>query len=340
MKLARRDAAGYFAKPDVTKAGLLMYGADAMRIALKRQQLISTLIGPNGDDEMRLTRIPASELRKNPAALLDGVKAVGFFPGMRVVFVEDASDAFAKTVATALQEWKTGDAQIIVTAGSLNARSALRKAFESHPNTLAVGIYDDPPSRQEIEQSLADHSLRNIDDDAMLEIVSLSRILDPGDFRQTLEKLSLFKFDDAGPVSMDDVVACAPLSTQAALDDILNCVAEAKETEIGPILRKLVGQGTQPVGLCIGATRHFRILQAAMADPAGPSAGLSRARPPVFGPRRDRMARQAQNWGGNKLELALQILTETDLTLRSSTKAPQMAVMERSLIRLAMLGKR
>jgi len=34
------------------------------------------------------------------------------------------------------------------------------------------------------------------------------------------------------------------------------------------------------------------------------------------------------------------MLIETDLTLRSSSRAPQMAVMERTLIRLAMLSRR
>ena len=52
------------------------------------------------------------------------------------------------------------------------------------------------------------------------------------------------------------------------------------------------------------------------------------------------MSRQAQKWGVRKLEVALQMLTETDLTLRSASRAPQMAVIERTLIRLAMLGKR
>ncbi|MGR3291919.1 MAG: DNA polymerase III subunit delta, partial [Paracoccaceae bacterium] len=233
-----------------------------------------------------------------------------------------------------------GDAQIIITAGSLNARSALRKLFETHNNSYAVGIYNDPPSRSEIDAELAKLNLKNFEPDAMQEIVGDARVLDPGDFRQMLEKLSLYKIDDASPISPADVLACAPATTEAALDDILNCVADARETEIGPIIRKLAGQGVQPVGICIATTRHFRILHAAVSAPGGVSAGMASMRPPVFGPRRDRMTRQAQNWGMRKLETALQMLTETDLGLRSASKAPPMATMERTLIRLAMLGKR
>ncbi len=340
MKLSPRDAGGYFARPDPKKTGLLIYGADAMRVALKRQQVIAALVGPKGDEEMRLTRIPASDLRKDHAALNDAIKSQSFFPGQRVAFVEGAGDGLAKIIGAALTDWQTGDAQVIVTAGSLNARSALRKLFESHPNAYATGIYDDPPSRAEIEAELANKGLANIGSDAMEEINSLSRQLDPGDFRQTLEKLSLYKLDDPEPVSIQDVHDCAPATTDAALDDVLNSVAEARQADIGPIMRRLAAQGLQPVGLCIGITRHFRILHAAASAPGGPAAGMSSMRPPVFGPRRDRMIRQAQSWGVHRLETALQMLTDADLSLRSTAKAPQMASIERTMIRLAMLGKR
>ena len=59
----------------------------------------------------------------------------------------------------------------------------------------------------------------------------------------------------------------------------------------------------------------------------------------AFGPRKDAMQRQASNWGMHKLEDALGLLIETDLTLRSSSRAPAMAVMERALIRLAMMKR-
>ncbi|HEX9859339.1 MAG TPA: DNA polymerase III subunit delta, partial [Paracoccaceae bacterium] len=64
-----------------------------------------------------------------------------------------------------------------------------------------------------------------------------------------------------------------------------------------------------------------------------------RMRPPVFGPRRDRLLSQVQGWGLHRLEDALSLLVETDLTLRSSSRAPAMAVMERALIRLAMMRR-
>ena len=341
MKLSPRDAPRYFGRPEADRTGVLIYGPDAMRVALKRQQVIAALVGPQGEEEMRLTRIPASDLRKDPARLQDAIKAQGFFPGPRVAFVEDANDIAAPVITDALAEWQPGDAQIIVTAGQLRATSKLRKLFETHKNAYAAAIYDEPPSRAEIEADLAKSGLSQISPEAMTDLTSLSRSLDPGDFRQTIEKLALYKLGDETPLNSDDVIACAPSSTEADLDDVLNIVAEARLGEIGPVMRRLKAQGVQPVGLCIGATRHFRTLYAASADPGGAAQGIARVRPPVFGPRRDRMLKQAQGWGAPRLEQALTLLTDTDLQLRSAGQhAPAMELVERTLIRLAKLAAR
>ena len=340
MKLSTRDAAAYFRKPDPAGAGILIYGADAMRVAVKRQDVIKALVGPDGEEEMRLTRIAGAELRKDPALLGDAIKAQGFFPGPRVAFVEDATDAVAKAIAPALADWVPGDAQIIVTAGQLAARSSLRKMFESHPSAYAAGIFDDPPSRDEIEATLKDAGLAAVGRDAMDALLALSREMAPGDFRQTIEKLGLYKLGDASDVTPEDIDACAPVSNEAGLDDVLNIVADLKSAEIGPVLSRLYAQGTQPVALCIAAMRHFRQLHTVASDPGGASAGIGRLKPPVFGPRRDRMVRQASQWGRVNLEAAMGAITEADLMLRSANTAPERALVERMFIRLAMLGRR
>ncbi|MEO1536850.1 MAG: DNA polymerase III subunit delta [Pseudomonadota bacterium] len=340
MKLSAREAPGYFSKPDSTATGLLIYGADAMRVALRRQEVIKALIGEAGEDEMRLSRIAAGDLRKDPALLLDAIKAQGFFPGPRVAFVEDAGDGLSATIGTALAEWQDGDAQIIVTAGQLAAKSKLRKLFEDHRSAYATGIYDDPPSRDEIEATLHTAGLANVSLDAMAALTELARTLSPGDFRQTLEKIALYKLNDPAPLTPEDVALSAPASIEAGIDDALNIAAEGKAHELGPVLRRLEAQGVGPVGLCIGATRHFKILHTVASDPGGAGAGIGRLRPPVFGPRRDRIQRQASAWGMHKLERALSLLLDTDLTLRSAAEVPQMAVMERALLRLAWMGRR
>ena len=334
MILKGAEAARYCAKPDPGRMGLLIFGADAMRVALKRQEAIAALVGPEGEAEMRLTRMSGGDLRKDGSLLLDAIKAVGFFPGPRVAFVEEATDGLAETIAVALSEWKPGDAVIVVTAGNLTGKSALKTLFEKHPSAVSIGLYDDPPSREEIEDALKKAGLRDIDREAMNDLNTLARALDPGDFRQTLEKIALYKYGDASPLTPADVAAMAPATIEAEVDDLIDAVAEARSKAIGPLFRRLEGQGVQPVTICIGALRHFRILHAAATDPQGPGVGIQKAR--VNFKQKDAMGRQAGQWGVRALETAVAILLETDLTLRSASKAPGMALMERALIRIAM----
>lgn len=330
MKLGRRDGAGIIAKPPTDKLGLLLYGSDSMRVALKRQEYLKALLGPAADEEMRLTRIPAADLRREPALLMDAIKAVGFFPGPRAAFVEGANELVAAIIIDTLKDWQTGDAQIVVTAGDLKKTSKLLKAFEGHRDAYAWGIFDDPPDRAEIERLLKEAKLR-AEGPAMGALEELARSLDPGDFRQTLEKLSLYKLSEPDTsVSLEDIAACAPASIEAAFDDIINIVAELKSAQIGPLMRRLQSQGVNAVTLSIMAMRHFRTLHRAACNPGAP----------IYGVRdRDRLQRQSRDWGMHKLETALGILTDTDLQLRSAGQtAPAMAIIERTFIRLAMFG--
>lgn len=341
MKLNGRDISAIVAQPDSRTSAILFYGADAMRVALKREEFLKNLLGPNADQEMRLARFGANELKKEPAILQDALKAQGFFPGQRAVFIEDAADAVSKIVLDGIEAWEMGDATIVVTAGQLKPSSSLRKGFEAHPTAKCAPIYDNPPTRAEIESDLKNAGLQHIATEAMDALNALARDLEPGDFRQTLEKIALYKFQDDTPLNVAEIDACAPASAEAELDDILNIVASGRTDQIGPVMKRLKDQGMQPVTLTIGAARHFKTLFSAASDPGGAASGVGKLRPPVFGPRRDMIVRQAQHWGGRKLQDALSILTDLDLQLRSAgQRAPAMALVERSLIRLAMMARR
>lgn len=339
MKLSARDAAAWIARPDPARAATLLHGADAMRVAIKRQDLIRALIGPDGDAEMRLTRMPASELKGDPAALSDAMRASGFFPGQRCVLVEDATNAQGAAILTALKDWQPGDAHVVVTAGALPPASPLRKGIEAAKSAVAIGVYDDPMDRAAIGAAVGHAGLHDVPGDAMAELTALAQRIDPGDLRQLLEKIALYKLGDPAPLGTGDIAACAPASTMAALDDVVGIVADARADRIAPVLQRLAAQGVTPVSLCIALLRHFRALHAAASDAGGAGSGIGRLRPPVYGPRRDAMLRQAQDWGALRLERAVRVLIDTDLTLRSASRAPQMAVMERTMIRLAMMAR-
>ena len=340
MKLTGRDASAFLRKPDPDRAGILLFGADPVRVSDARVAVVRGLVGPEAEAEMRLARLSGADLRKDPARLDDAVKAQGFFPGPRAVVIDETTDGLAPLMAAALEDWRPGDAQIVATAGQLTAKSALRKAFEGHRAAVAIGLYDDPPGAEDIQAMLAAAGLRGAPREVVDAVTALATGLSPADLRQTVDKLGLMVADDPAGVQVADVEVCAPLAAEVGTDDLLEAVATGRTDRIAGVLGELYAQGTLPTTLCIAAMRHFRQLHTIASDPGGPGQGIGRLRPPVFGPRRDRLLRQASDWGRPRLEQALGVLTETDLGLRSSSKAPATAVMERCLIRLSMMARR
>ena len=78
-----------------------------------------------------------------------------------------------------------------------------------------------------------------------------------------------------------------------------------------------------------------------ISNPGGVNAGAAALRPPIYGPRKDALIKHTQKWGQEKIKMAIKILTATDLQLRSANQqAPQMALVERLFIRLAILLKK
>jgi DNA polymerase III subunit delta len=340
VKISGAEAASRLAdKPGAELSAVLLYGPDPMLVSVTRQEVVAKLVGPSGEAEMRLERVQVGELRRDGAVLGDTVRAQGFFPGRRVVLLESASDGVADSVLRVLADRQPGDAILVVTAGQLPARSSLRKAFEAHRSAYAVALYPDPPSRGEIEARLGREGIR-ADAEAVDSLVALATEQDPGAFSRTLEALALFMHGSSAPASAADVAAVAPDVGEGDVDVLINCAAEGNAAAIGLHLKRLAASGTPPTSLAIAASRHFRALHAAASAVDGVEAGLSRLRPPVFGPRRSRMAAQARRLGQPATEKALMLLTEADLALRSSRPVPGLALVERVLIRIAMLAGR
>lgn len=334
MKLAGAAAQRAIARPDPACPALLIYGADAMRVALKRAEATVAIAGKDAGDEMRLTRISAADLRKDPAALGDAIKAMGFFPGPRVVVLEDAGDGNTEAVAAALADWTPADARLVVTAGSLAKSSSLRKLVEAHKAAAAIGVYDDPPDRAEIERMVASAGLSRIEPAAMADLSALAGALDPGDFRQTVEKLALYALDQSGPVTSSDVAAIAPAMVEAEVEAVIDAAAEGRAGDLCLLLRR-IGARTDLGRVAQLANEHFRKLLALKSDPGGTDAAIARTRPPVFGPRRDRLVRQTRASDAAALVAAVEALTDVELTLRSASKVPDLALVERALVRIA-----
>ena len=337
MKLTSKDINSFFEAPPKGAAGILIYGNDHVRVTDKKQKLIYSLLGPKADEEMRLARISRENLKKTPEQAIDLCKAQGFFPGQRALLIEEANETIADIIIKVFDVWKDGDATLIVTASSLKPTSRLRKFFEQQKNTFSAPVYDNPMTRAEIEKMISDAGLENETQDSLNHLYQIALQLEPGDLKQMIEKLALYKLNDETSLTHQDIRNCIPISNEAKIEDVLSIVLSGNHSKISQKINRLRSQGVLPVTLVIAMTRHFKVLFSIATNPKGASAGASAVKPPLFGPHKEKLINQAKKWGPEKIKGAIKIIPATDLQLRSQNqKAPQMALVERLFIRLAM----
>ena len=162
---------------------------------------------------------------------------------------------------------------------------------------MAIGVYDDPPGRDEIEAALAGAGLGRADREAFAAVEALAQALDPGDFAQFVAKLGLYKRGDPAPLARSRRRGLRAAGGRGrARRAGRRSPPTATTGRLAAAIRRL---GGSPTSLTIAAGRHFRTLYAAALASEGVEAGLARARPPVFGPKRARMAAQARAYGSS-----------------------------------------
>ena len=334
MKIAGKNAIKYILDPTPVP-GLLLHGAPKDKIRYQYNQIKLKLVGNNAESEMRLTEIPAAELRKNKSLALDAIKALGFFPGPRLVLIENCSDGLTTLIEETILNRNEDDAFLIVTANVLSARSKLRKLFENNNNLISIGIYPEPPTIDELNLAIKKSGINTIDNNK--DLIQLGQSMGLADFESVLEKISLYKMQDSSPVSADDILECSGYSLDIELNEIIDEICSGNTHQLGSKLKKLIAKGESPTSICIGTVKHFRNLHTLASNPVNMETSLSKIWPPVFGTKRNKLMSDSKKWGLRRIERAIQILLETDLRLRSSNLEPKNALVERALIRICMM---
>lgn len=294
---------------------------------MRRRDLVAALLGDNADP-LRLTRLEASAVRRDPAALDDALRSRGFFAGRGVVSLEGATDALAPALGEILAGADRQDAFLVVSAGALSPRSELRRLFGTARHLIALEVRTEAPSANEIEARLAELGLRcGLEQEARHLLAALGHALDRASFDRLLECVAIFSLDAPAPLRAEDVRLLSPAGLEAEIDAFVDAVAAGRPEQVGPTLRRVVDAGASAVTLLLGLQRHFRSMMTAA------SGGR------VWGPRRDIVAAQARAWRTGRLEQAARMLYETDARVRSAERAPALALVERCALRLALMAE-
>lgn len=335
MKLRADEVMGFCNRPPGGVCGALFFGADDSLVRAAGARLADALAaGTQGT--LETTRLEGAAVRRDPAALHTALRSQGFFAARTLVTVENATDAALPAIAGALEDLTPEDGFLCVLAGELNTRSKLRAHFEKARNAAAGGLYPKPLTPQDLRARLEQAGLKaGIEPGALERAATLLAEQPHGVVAQSVEKIAVYGLDRDTPVTDAEIVALVEASDIRDLDMLVQAIGHRRADDAAALVRKATGRGTGAVQICLALQRHMRRLHeiAASGDPEGAIAAL---RPPVFGPRKNDLLRQARGWPLARAEAGLRQLSELDATLRDAGSRPDVALLERAVVRLAL----
>lgn len=331
MKVGAEAVARFCRAPDLALLGALLHGADEGSVAERRRELIAAILGLEADP-LRLTRLDAAAVRRDPAALDAALRSRGFFAERGVVLVENATEVLAGALGQVLADLDIADAFLIVTAGGLPGRSAVRRMFEDSKRLISLPVVPATLTAEEIEVRLGELGLRaGLEDAARRHLAALAGALDRACFDRVLESVAIYSLGADRPLRADEVALLGPGGLDAEIDAFVDAVASGHAESVGPTFRRVVAAGASAVTLLLGLQRHFR--QLIVAEGAS-------GRAPLWGARREIVLIQLRRWRRDRLEMAARMLFETDARVRSAERVPALALVERCALRLAMMAER
>lgn len=317
---------------------MLLYGPDPTLVAERREALVRSLLGAP-DDPFRLVRLGADTVRKDPASLSDECNAMSFGGGDRVIVLTGVTDTLTPTIKDAVLAM-AGGAVLIVTADTLAASSKLRKLFEGEDFMMALPFYpaEGAALENEVIAVLERLGAPPLDDEARRALSDVLDGVQHGEAMRFAEVLALCGLD-ADALTAEDVIACAPPAAEADFEAGIQAVAQGRARDLPGLFDRFEAQAASLPGLVRVLAMYMARMhraQALMADGMDANGAMSKLRPPVFWKVRDAFAAQLRAWPRAAVEEAFGQLAALEGELRSGKALPERAMIERTLMRIAM----
>ncbi len=334
MKIAPPNAEAFVRSPDPSLRAILVYGPDAGLVRERVEALVKA-VAEDPADPFRVSELGAREIVEDPARLGDEAAALSLSGGRRAVRLRQADDDLAPHFKDFFATGR-GEALVVVEAGDLPPRSALRKIFEGAGAGAAIACYrDDERSLATlIRETLGGFGLEVTPD--ALAYLGANLGGDRQLSRRELEKLALYKGARGARIELRDAQACVGDSAALSLEDLAFAVAGGEPAGAERALQRSLQEGGQPVRALGAVARHFQRLHL-VRGLTGRGETLDGAvkglRPPVFWKRAESFKAQATAWPPGALARALERLLEAEAACKQSGAVPE-TICARTLLKI------
>lgn len=343
MKLTGARATRFLEKPAQDIIGVLLFGPDR-GLVKSRSQALAQIFMPNADDAFGVTVLTADDLSGDPAKLADEMSALSLLGDDRLVRLRLDHERNGAAISKLIKDFDTNPekaaAKLIIEAGDMTPRSAIRKACDAAGHFASIGCYAASAKdiAEQVKLSLGEKTI-SINPDALdmwTPLLEGDHALAAGE----IEKMALYKgygqVKDA-IVTVADIRAIAAGGQSASLDTIIMQMMSGLVDEADASYRRAISGKTNPVAVLISLQRHLlRLIEAAMIMDKGENIGqaLRALRPPVFAMQEANFKRHLSLWPLPMLRRALVQSQKAEREIKTASAATE-AIMGRLILALS-----
>lgn len=343
MKITGARQARFLQSPPPDVIGVLLFGPDRGRVK-SRAQALATVMVPDADPTFGATLITADDLTGDPAKLADEMSAMSLLGGGRLVRLRLDHERQAAAISKLIKGFDTdpsrAEAKLIIEAGDMTPRSAIRKAVEASKHFAAIGCYAANANdlRDQIKNGLGTHDI-TITPEALenwLPLLEGDHALATGE----IEKMALYKGygkTEGEVVTLTDIQAVAAGGQSASIDTIVTETLTGDLDAMDGSYRRAVAGKVSPIGILFGLQRQLmRLTEAAILMDSGQPKGqaMRGLRPPVFAMQERAFSRQLDIWGLRMLRRSLHECQQAERAAKTAG-APVDSIVSRLLLALA-----
>jgi len=343
MKITGGRVNSFLNNPPSDIIGVLFFGPDRGLVKERAEALIQKF-SDNPDDAFTSTVLTSDDLSSDPARLSDEMSALSMFGDQRLVRLRLDHERSGAAISKIIKDLDTNPdkaaARLVIEAGDMTPRSAIRKSFEAGGRFAAIGCYKDSAAdlANMIRRALTDSAI-DIDRDALdlwVPLLEGDRIL----ARNEIEKMILFKGfgeETGAKITVDDVKTLAAGAQAASIDDIIMSTMSGQTLKADDAFKRAIAGKVNIAVILLSLQRHIsRLIEAGAHVSSGdrPESAIKSLRPPVFRMQERTFLSQLRIWPTRALQNALSETLTAEQQLKSAG-APGEAIVGRILLTLA-----
>ena len=343
MKITGGRVSAFLNAPPDDMIGVLLFGPDRGLVKERAEALIKKF-SDNPDDAFSSAVLTSDDLSSDPARLADEMSALSMFGDQRLVRLRLDHERSGAAISKIIKELDVNPdkaaARLVVEAGDMTTRSAVRKAFEAAGRFAAIGCYQDSAAdlANMIRRTLTESAI-DIERDALDIWVPLlvgDRLMARGE----IEKMILYKGYGETPgakVTVQDIKALAAGAQAASIDDIIMSAMNGQTAKCDDAFKRAIAGKVNIAVILLSLQRHIsRLLEASAHMQSGERAesAIKSLRPPVFRMQERTFLNHLKIWPGRALKNALSETLKAEQQLKSAG-APGEAIVGRILLTLA-----